>query len=172
MREGGDCEEPSWPIGATDAPNAEINVVSGLGLAFLIGHFDGILGMAFETISVDSIPTVYDNMLRQGLVNSTQFGFYLGATDGAQGELTLGGYNRDHFHGELSWVPLIFRTYWANCVNRPMGQSASQHLLPSTPCCRPRMHALLQFVSSSLRVCSFVVGSRSWIVATVRFEIH
>jgi hypothetical protein len=91
---------------------AEINVVSGLGLAFLIGHFDGILGMAFETISVDSIPTVYDNMLRQGLVNSTQFGFYLGATDGAQGELTLGGYNRDHFHGELSWVPLISRTYW------------------------------------------------------------
>jgi hypothetical protein len=69
------------------------NVVSGLGLAFLIGHFDGILGMAFETISVDSIPTVYDNMLRQGLVNSTEFGFYLGATDGAQGELTLGGYN-------------------------------------------------------------------------------
>jgi hypothetical protein len=91
---------------------AEVNVVSGLGLAYLIGHFDGILGMAFQSISVDDIPTVYENAQRQGLVNSSQFGVYLPATSGAQGELTLGGYNSNHFEGELSWVPVISESYW------------------------------------------------------------
>jgi hypothetical protein len=41
---------------------AEINVVSGLGLGYMLGKFDGILGMAFNTISVDDIPTVYYSM--------------------------------------------------------------------------------------------------------------
>jgi hypothetical protein len=48
----------------------------------------------------------------QGLVESPQFAFYLSATDGSQGELTLGGYDENHFEGELTWVPLISETYW------------------------------------------------------------
>jgi len=91
---------------------AEINVVTGLGLAYDLGKFDGILGMAFQSISVDNIPTVYDNMETQGLVDSSMFGLFLGATDGAVGELMLGGYDSTHFSGELSWVPLISESYW------------------------------------------------------------
>jgi len=96
---------------------AEVNVVSGLGLGYLFGHFDGILGMAFQSISVDDIPTVYQNAQRQGVVNSTQFGVYLPAVDGASGELTLGGYNSDHFEGSLNFVPLISETYWEVALN-------------------------------------------------------
>jgi hypothetical protein len=91
---------------------AEINDVSGLGFGYLLGKFDGILGLAFNTISVDGIPTVFYNMLEQGLVDTPQFGFYLSATDGSQGELTLGGYDENHFEGELTWVPLTSETYW------------------------------------------------------------
>jgi len=91
---------------------AEINDVSGLGLAYSFGKFDGILGLAFASISVDGIPTVYSNLEAQGLVESPQFAFYLSATDGSQGELTLGGYDQNHFSGELTWIPLISETYW------------------------------------------------------------
>lgn len=91
---------------------AEINDVSGLGLAYALGHFDGILGMAFNSISIDGIPTVFNNMETEGLVDSTQFAFYLSATDGSQGELTLGGYDSNHFEGDLFWVPLTSETYW------------------------------------------------------------
>lgn len=91
---------------------AEINVVSGLGLSYAFGHYDGILGMAFNSISVDGIPTVYSNMEAQGLVQGPQFAFYLSATDGSQGELTLGGYDETKFDGELTWVPVTSETYW------------------------------------------------------------
>jgi len=90
----------------------EIIVVTGLGLAYDLGKFDGILGLAFQSISVDNIQTVFDNMELQGLVNSSQFGLYLSATDGSQGELMLGGYDSSKFSGSLSWIPLISETYW------------------------------------------------------------
>lgn len=91
---------------------AEVTDVSGLGLAFSVGKFDGILGMAFQSISVDNIVPPFESLYRQGLVDSNVFGFYLGATDGAKGELTLGGTDPAHYSGSLTYVPLISETYW------------------------------------------------------------
>ena len=51
------------------------------GLAFAFGKFDGILGLAYDTISVNHIvPPIY-NAINQGLLEKPQFGFYLGSTD-------------------------------------------------------------------------------------------
>ncbi len=47
------------------------------GDTFVNAKFDGILGMAFSSISVDNVPTVFDNMVSQKLVKSSVFGFYL-----------------------------------------------------------------------------------------------
>lgn len=91
---------------------AEINDVSGLGLAYQFGHFDGILGMAFDSISIYGIPTVFTSMVQQGLVSQPVFSFYLSNGDGTQGELTLGGYDSNHFVGPLTWLPVTSETYW------------------------------------------------------------
>jgi len=91
---------------------AEITDVSGLGLAFAIGKFDGILGMAFPTISVDGIPPVFSSLYNQGLVNNPVFAFYLGSSDGPTGELVLGGYDDHHYTGDITWMSLISSTYW------------------------------------------------------------
>lgn len=91
---------------------AEINVVKGLGLAYMLGHFDGILGMAFSAISVDDIAPVYFSMENQGLVQSPMFAFFLSATSGSEGELVLGGYDENHFTGNITWVPVTSETYW------------------------------------------------------------
>ena len=47
------------------------------GIAFIAAKFDGILGMAFPSISVNHIPTVFGNMIVQNLVTNPVFGFWL-----------------------------------------------------------------------------------------------
>jgi hypothetical protein len=96
----------------TDQIFAEVTDASGLGAAYKMGKFDGILGMAFSTISVLKNPTVFEAAYNQGLVSSKQFSFYLGNSEDDAGELVLGGYDSAHFTGDLTWVPLIATTYW------------------------------------------------------------
>jgi len=91
---------------------AEVDNTSGLGLAYSVGKFDGILGLAFQSISVDNVTTVFQNMVSQGLVSKPEFGFYLSPTSGADGELTFGGADPNHYSGSLNYVPLTSETYW------------------------------------------------------------
>lgn len=89
---------------------ATIHDAGGMGIAYAFGYFDGILGLGFDSISVNGVKTVFHNAVEQGLVESSVFAFYLG--DNSDGELTFGGYDADKFEGELVWVPLSDATYW------------------------------------------------------------
>jgi hypothetical protein len=97
---------------------AEITDPSGLGAAFAVGPWDGILGMAWETISVDDLPTVFQNMVKQGLVKDQVFSFYLSSEAAPplpplhKGELLIGGIDASHYTGELMYEPLTSETYW------------------------------------------------------------
>jgi len=99
-------------ISVTNQMFAEITDVTGLGLAFAIGHFDGILGMAWQSISVDNVTTVWSTMIQEGFIQDTVFAFYLSQSGLVQGELVFGGIDTNHFTGSLVWVPLISETYW------------------------------------------------------------
>jgi len=84
------------------------------GLAFVASQFDGILGFAFITISVDHVTPVWYNIMQQKLVPKAVFSFYLqGGSEGANtGELLLGGIDESHFTGAIKYVPLISETFW------------------------------------------------------------
>mmetsp|Transcript_23078 Transcript_23078/g.67994 ORF Transcript_23078/g.67994 Transcript_23078/m.67994 type:complete len:435 (+) Transcript_23078:51-1355(+) len=94
---------------------AEVDTVTGLGLAYGIGRFDGILGMAFPAISVDGISPVFQSLVAQKQVTEALFAFYLG--NHAPGELTLGGVDPKHFVGELKYVPVTSDTYWETALH-------------------------------------------------------
>ena len=90
---------------------AEIRDASGLGAAYSAGKFDGILGLGFDSISVDNTETPFHNLIDQKVIEEGVFAFYLGKNS-ADGELTFGGYDSNHFTGDLTWVPLKSATYW------------------------------------------------------------
>lgn len=85
------------------------------GLAFAFGKFDGILGLAYDTISVNKIvPPVY-NAINQGLLESPQFAFYLGDANKDEndgGLATFGGYDDSKFTGKITWLPVRRKAYW------------------------------------------------------------
>ncbi|KAA6411733.1 MAG: vacuolar protease A [Lasallia pustulata] len=85
------------------------------GLAFAFGRFDGIMGLGYDTISVNKVVPPFYNMLDQGLLDEPVFSFYLGDTangDGDESEAMFGGINRDHFTGKLTKIPLRRKAYW------------------------------------------------------------
>jgi len=82
------------------------------GLAFLAAKFDGILGMGYETISVDGVVPPWQNIMRLGLVDQPVFSFYLkrGAPEG--GELILGGMDPSQYVGTHTWAKVTNKAYW------------------------------------------------------------
>jgi len=91
---------------------AEVTNAAGLGAAYKLGKFDGILGLAFPVLSVNHVPTAFQNVVSQGLVEEAMFSFYLGNSATDFGELLLGGMDTKKFTGDLTWVPLKAATYW------------------------------------------------------------
>jgi hypothetical protein len=89
---------------------AEINDYSGLGIAYRVGKFDGILGLGFDSISVGHVPTVMSELLASKQLDEPVFGFYLG--NNAVGELEFGGVDSKHYTGDFTYVPLKSATYW------------------------------------------------------------
>ena len=84
------------------------------GLAFAFGRFDGILGLGFDTISVNKIVPPFYNMVNQGLLDEKVFAFYLGDanTEGDNSEAIFGGINDNHYEGKMTYLPLRRKAYW------------------------------------------------------------
>lgn len=84
------------------------------GVSFILAKFDGIMGMAFETISVDSVTPVFYNMMTQYPNLAPEFSFWLAnepnATQG--GELDIGGRDASRYTGAFTVAPLTSQTYW------------------------------------------------------------
>lgn len=83
-------------------------------MAFAFGRFDGILGLGFDTISVNKMVPPFYNALNQGLLDEPVFAFYLGDAnkDGDNSEATFGGIDKSHYTGKLINIPLRRKAYW------------------------------------------------------------
>jgi cathepsin D len=85
------------------------------GITFIAAAFDGILGLAFESISVDAVTPVWYNIMDQNLVDENVFSFWLSKdpNNGPGGELILGGVDHTKYTGEITFTPVFSETYWA-----------------------------------------------------------
>ncbi|RJE20550.1 Vacuolar protease A [Aspergillus sclerotialis] len=102
-------------IGDLEIKNQDFaEATSEPGLAFAFGRFDGILGLGFDTISVNKIVPPFYSMLNQKLLDEPVFAFYLGDAnkEGDTSEATFGGVDKNHYTGELVTIPLRRKAYW------------------------------------------------------------
>lgn len=103
---------------------AEVTDASGMGIAYKIGHFDGILGLAFDEIAVcdypyvdDCVPTPFHRSIELGMLDEPVFSFFLGDMKkvgkyGYDGELTIGGTDPAYYTGDITWHNLKAADYW------------------------------------------------------------
>ncbi|PSR84373.1 eukaryotic aspartyl protease [Coniella lustricola] len=81
------------------------------GLAFAFGKFDGILGLGYDTISVNKIVPPFYSMVDQKLIDEPVFSFYL-SSDGEGSEIVFGGSDKSHYTGKIVNIPIRRKAYW------------------------------------------------------------
>lgn len=75
-------------------------------------RFDGILGLAYNSISVNHITPPFYNMIDQDLVDSPVFSFRLGSSEEDGGEAIFGGVDSSAYSGDIHYVPVRRKAYW------------------------------------------------------------
>lgn len=101
----------------TNVEFAQVTNATGLGAAFALGKFDGILGMAFQSISVDNIITPFQLLWAQGSISENLFAFYLSDDPAVPSEMVLGGTDPAHYTGTIQYIPLTSATYWETSLD-------------------------------------------------------
>ncbi|XP_077676050.1 pepsin A-like [Eretmochelys imbricata] len=71
--------------------------------------YDGILGLAFSSISSSGATPVFDNMMNEGLVSQDLFSLYLSSDSPLSLLVMFSGIDSSYYSGSLNWIPL---SYW------------------------------------------------------------
>jgi len=98
-------------IAGLTADNQTLGLATSYSTAFQSPQFapDGLMGMAFESISAFNANPPFQTLISENIVTSPVFGFKL-ATSGS--ELFLGGVNDALYTGDFTWVPLSDAGFW------------------------------------------------------------
>ncbi|XP_055270955.1 pregnancy-associated glycoprotein 2-like [Moschus berezovskii] len=97
-----------------------LNQLFGLSLeeyGFDGAPFDGVLGLAFPSISIKGTIPIFDNMWSQGAFSEPVFAFYLSKNKMEGSALMFGGVDHRFYRGELNWVPVTQTRHWQISMN-------------------------------------------------------
>ncbi|XP_043572465.1 gastricsin-like [Chiloscyllium plagiosum] len=84
------------------------------GSNFYYAPFDGILGLSYPALSGGGAMPVFDNMLKENLLEEPLFSVYLSRYPNSQdgGEVLFGGIDHGIYSGQIHWAPVIQELYW------------------------------------------------------------
>ena len=80
-------------------------------------NLDGIMGLGYQNLSIESGTTPFYGMIAQGLLDQPVYSLYLSDVSHNNSELVLGGTNVDNYDGDLVWLPVRHGGYWAVDLN-------------------------------------------------------
>ncbi|XP_070828509.1 gastricsin-like [Chaetodon trifascialis] len=82
------------------------------GENFVVAKFDGILGLAYPSLSSGGQTPVVDSMISKHLLNSNLFAFYLSRDEQQGSVLSFGDVDSSLYQGQIHWTPVVSETYW------------------------------------------------------------
>uniref|UniRef100_A0A672FT50 Peptidase A1 domain-containing protein n=1 Tax=Salarias fasciatus TaxID=181472 RepID=A0A672FT50_SALFA len=103
----GFISEDTVSIAGLSVPGQQFGeAVKQPGITFAVARFDGVLGMAYPSISVADVTPVFDTAMAAKLLPQNVFSFYISRDPAAAvgGELMLGGTDPQYYTGELHYV--------------------------------------------------------------------
>ncbi|KAH7884068.1 Asp-domain-containing protein [Phlebopus sp. FC_14] len=122
----GELYSDTVSIAGLTATTQTLGAASSYSSNLAVSQFpaDGVMGMAFESISSFGASPVFQNLISEGQVDSPVFAFKLASTGS---ELFLGGVNSDLYTGDFTYVPVTQEGYWE--VNMDSVQGNGQTIL-------------------------------------------
>ncbi|XP_037544794.1 napsin-A [Nematolebias whitei] len=90
------------------------------GITFAVARFDGVLGMAYPSISVAKVTPVFDTAMAAKLLPQNLFSVYISRDPAAAlgGELVLGGIDPEYYTGDLHYFNVTRKAYWQISMDR------------------------------------------------------
>uniref|UniRef100_A0A1A7ZGS4 Napsin A aspartic peptidase n=1 Tax=Nothobranchius furzeri TaxID=105023 RepID=A0A1A7ZGS4_NOTFU len=90
------------------------------GITFAVARFDGVLGMAYPSISVANVTPVFDTAMAAKLLPQNLFSVFISRdpTAAVGGELVLGGTDPQYYTGDLHYVNVTRKAYWQISMDR------------------------------------------------------
>eukprot|EP00928_Gymnodinium_smaydae_P066780 TRINITY_DN4973_c3_g1_i1.p1 TRINITY_DN4973_c3_g1~~TRINITY_DN4973_c3_g1_i1.p1 ORF type:complete len:579 (+),score=141.10 TRINITY_DN4973_c3_g1_i1:102-1838(+) len=99
------------PMTVKDQPFAMIREMTGD--VFSSFDFEGILGLAFKSLSFGGIEPFFERVIGQKLLEHNEFAFFFNTDSSLPSGLLWGGVDNDLFDGQITMVPVAQQHYWA-----------------------------------------------------------
>jgi len=83
------------------------------GEVFSSFPFEGILGLAFPSLSFGGIEPFFEHVIQQKCLKSNEFAFYLNAEPSLPSAILWGGVDKSLYEGPIRMFPVVQPHYWA-----------------------------------------------------------
>jgi len=114
-------------LGGIEVSNFEFGICSNVQIpGFADSGFDGILGLAFQAVSQDNLPPLFQAMIQSGAVEDGSFSIYLSPVQGYSGsQLILGGVDYTLNVSGFNYYNLVSESYWMLRMDQVIVQGQS-----------------------------------------------
>lgn len=94
-------------FGGYTVENQGVGLATELAADFEGAPFDGIFGLAYQTISSDHVKPWIDTAVEQGVIPKASFSFYLSnSPNDKTSRLIIGEPDQSYYQGDIHWQPL------------------------------------------------------------------
>eukprot|EP00930_Biecheleria_cincta_P030751 TRINITY_DN21308_c0_g2_i1.p1 TRINITY_DN21308_c0_g2~~TRINITY_DN21308_c0_g2_i1.p1 ORF type:complete len:497 (-),score=68.09 TRINITY_DN21308_c0_g2_i1:13-1503(-) len=119
------------PMAVEKQPFAMIREMTGEVFSSFV--FEGILGLAFPSLSFGGIDPFFERVIKAKLLKNNEFSFYLNTDTKRPSALLWGGVDKDLFEGPIVMFPVVQPHYWAlELVDFKIGGKSVVDKLPDT----------------------------------------